>query len=119
MLRTWHNDSFISGPPGALQGPSDQSGPFLALGLALSVALNALLCAHTPLYWQELLIEGQTHICTRIQEHYVCIDTFKGTCMHADITPIMNMHTYISMVIIMCKQRPFSIHPHRHAHKET
>lgn len=45
--RTWHDDSSISGPPGALEGPFDQSGPCLDLGFAVSVVLSSPLCTLT------------------------------------------------------------------------
>lgn len=73
-------------------------GPLINLAPAWPLALLYLWpsthrCAHT-LYWQTLLIQGQTHTCTRIQMHYACIHTLKGTCMHADIGGIMNMHVH-------------------------
>lgn len=59
--RMLDNDSFISGPPGAPQGPSDQSAPCLApWPCSLSVGPPTPSPART-LNWPVLLIQGRIH----------------------------------------------------------
>lgn len=76
-------------------------------------------CTHThTLYWQALLIQGQTHTHTHSDTDALCMhrQALKGTCVRADTIGIMNMHIYISMVIIMRKRRLLDAHTHTHTH---